>query len=81
MSLDIVESKLGELMGLTPAERLALAERLVESTPAYGSPDIEQAWSQEISRRVKDVEEGRVKGIPAEGFHAELRAEFGVAPE
>ncbi len=35
--------------------------------------DIEEAWRKEISRRVQEYEEGKVKGIPAEEVFREAR--------
>jgi putative addiction module component (TIGR02574 family) len=80
-SRELVDAKLNDLMVLSPAERLVIAERLLNAASSYGSTQTERAWAQEIRRRVRDVEEGRVSGVPAEEFHAELRAEFGLAPE
>lgn len=80
-SLHRIEAELKELSAFSPAERLVLVERVLESASAYGSAPTERGWAQEITRRVRDAETGRVRGIPAEEFHGELEAEFGIAPE
>jgi putative addiction module component (TIGR02574 family) len=55
-----------ELLALPGAARAFLAEKLVESLDDFVEPDIQAAWSAEIERRVKEVEEGKVAGVPAE---------------
>jgi putative addiction module component (TIGR02574 family) len=39
--------------------------------------EIEMAWDKEISRRVKEIDSGKVKMIPAEKVFAKLRAKYG----
>ncbi len=53
--------KVGELVG-----------RLTEDLHA-SAPDIEAAWKTEIDRRVKEVQDGRVQGIPGEEVSARVR--------
>ncbi|MEY2466366.1 MAG: putative addiction module component [Verrucomicrobiota bacterium] len=62
-----------DLMTLPPEERLELADMLYERANPGDAKAIEQAWSEEIKRRVEDVETGRVKLIPSEKVHAEIR--------
>ena len=56
-----------------PLEGLSL-EALQESL----QPDEEwgKAWAAEVARRVKDLDEGRTRAIPAEEVFAKLRARF-----
>jgi putative addiction module component (TIGR02574 family) len=76
-----VEHRLNELMALPPEQRLLLGERLIESVPTFGSPEIEQAWSAEISRRVAEIEDGTEPGIPAENVFREARQRLTDARE
>ena len=44
-------------------ERAQLADRLI--TSLFDDQDIEEAWAVEVERRIKDIESGRAKLIPA----------------
>ena len=54
-----------EVLELPPRSRIRMAERILESVDTFTSPEIEAAWSVEIGRRVKEIESGKAKGIPA----------------
>jgi len=48
-----------------PAEaRAALAGRLLESLDGPVDEDAEATWSDEIARRIGDLDEGKVKTVP-----------------
>lgn len=74
----MAQSKLPEdleqrLLALAPADRLALAARLLASVEgAY--PDRDEAWSAELDRRDAQFDSGSVVGIPAAEVHASARA-------
>ena len=68
-----LDAKFHELMSLSPADRLALGERLIESASMFGTPEEERAFNEKIARRIDDLESGRVQPIPAEVVHADLR--------
>ena len=57
--LEILEA---EALRLTPGERAALAQRLLDSLDK--DADLEEAWAAEIERRIADVESGAVQVIP-----------------
>ena len=66
-----------ELLTLPAHEREELADQLyVSLEDAPLDPNWEQAWSQEIGRRVADVADGRVELIDADEVHDGLRAEL-----
>jgi putative addiction module component (TIGR02574 family) len=48
----------------------ALQESLIDETIDHGpeepADEVEAAWSDEIARRIADIDSGRVKTIPAE---------------
>ena len=49
-----------------PVERRArLAHALIQSLDTASDVDAEQQWNAEIARRVADIREGRVQGVPA----------------
>jgi putative addiction module component (TIGR02574 family) len=54
-----------EVLELPPRSRVRLAERIMESIDDYADPKLEKAWSDEIERRVKEIQSGTEKGIPA----------------
>ena len=60
-----IDAKFQELLALSPVARLELGERLIESVPPFGDPEVERAWSEEIERRGRELDEGTVVGIPA----------------
>jgi putative addiction module component (TIGR02574 family) len=62
-----------EVLDLPPRSRVRFAERIIESVDDFTSPEIEAAWSAEIGRRVKEIEAGKVKGIPATQALAKAR--------
>ncbi len=63
-----------QALALSPEERVELADTLLASVDDFASPEIEAAWREEIERRMKDFEEGRIKGIPSEEVFAKARA-------
>ena len=58
--LEIIEA---QALSLAPEERAQLADRLI--TSLFDDQDIEEAWAVEVERRIKDIESGRAKLIPA----------------
>jgi putative addiction module component (TIGR02574 family) len=66
-----------DAMSLSPRQRLALAEFLIESAAA-ADPEAEAAWESEICDRIRGIDEGRVEGVSYEDvMHA---AEARLAP-
>ena len=53
-----------EAMDLPPQQRLALAGFLLENVDPGSDPDAEAEWDSEIRDRIREIDEGRVKGIP-----------------
>jgi putative addiction module component (TIGR02574 family) len=57
---------LTEAMKLPPEARAALAGSLLESLDTQVDADAEAAWSAEIERRLREVDQGAVQLIPWE---------------
>jgi len=62
MTLRVLEK---EILELPPRSRVRLAERIIESIDDYADPKLEEAWNDEITQRVKDIQSVKEKGIPA----------------
>lgn len=58
---------------LLPGERAKLAEFLLESLQEAVSPEIKQAWNDEIENRVKAFEDGGLTTFSAESVFAEAK--------
>jgi putative addiction module component (TIGR02574 family) len=67
--LEILEA---EALKLTSSERAAFAQMLLASLDE--DAEIEEAWAQEIDRRIADVERGAVQLIPIEEALTQVRA-------
>ena len=48
-----------------------LVDRLIMELPS--TPEIEAAWKVEARRRIAEIEEGRVPGVPGELVSARIR--------
>jgi putative addiction module component (TIGR02574 family) len=62
MTLRVLER---EVLELPPRSRIRLAEKIIESIGGYADHTVEAAWEEEIGRRVKEIESGAERGVPA----------------
>jgi putative addiction module component (TIGR02574 family) len=58
-----LEMLAAEALKLTPEDRVQLADRLLASI--FPDKEGEDAWSQEVERRVREIESGHAKLTPA----------------
>jgi len=58
-------------------ERAELALSLISSLDGPADPDVDEAWAKEIERRVRQLEKGDAKLIPAEDVFAQIRRRLG----
>jgi putative addiction module component (TIGR02574 family) len=65
-----------EVLKWSPAERVNLAERLLESVDNFASEDVDRAWRTEIARRVGEAESGKESGISSRAVFAEARQQL-----
>jgi putative addiction module component (TIGR02574 family) len=63
---------LAAALALPLDERASLARELIASLDGEPDADAEDAWAVEIERRVQELKDGTVKGIPL----AEARAQI-----
>jgi putative addiction module component (TIGR02574 family) len=64
---------LEEALTLPPEERADVAATLLESLDEQEDEGVEEAWAQEIERRIREVESGAVKTIPWSEARRRLR--------
>lgn len=64
-----VEAIVQKLLELPPEQRVAIGELLIDSVPPHVSPETLSEWHS----RLKDIEDGREVGIPADEVLAEIR--------
>jgi putative addiction module component (TIGR02574 family) len=68
---------LEKAMALSSQERGLLIDHLIESLDEGPAEEgVEEAWGEEIKRRVDDIRAGKVKMIPGERVLRELAKEF-----
>lgn len=63
-----------EAMDLSPRQKLALAEFLLESAETPADPEAEAAWEAEIRDRIQAIDEGRVVGVAYEDVMSSAEA-------
>ena len=66
-----------EASTLTESERAELAGLLLESLETEPEAGVEAAWAEEVERRVREIDSGRVKTIPWEQVRAQLHGRLG----
>lgn len=72
-----VSELLEKALALSTQERGLLIDQLIESLDeAPPEEGVEEAWADEIKRRVDDIRSGKVEMIPGEQVLRELAKEF-----
>jgi len=71
-SLDTIEA---EALKLSPEDRIVLADHLLASV--VGDSDVDEAWAVEVTRRIAEVEAGRMQLVPADQAVARARLALG----
>ncbi len=74
--IDTFEEVMRAALALPPGARAMLADHILESLDDPNQTKIDAAWAEEIERRIRDIDEGKVKLIPGEEVLAKLRARF-----
>jgi putative addiction module component (TIGR02574 family) len=72
----LTDALLDEALKLPVAARAELAGRLLETLDDEEDDDAEELWAGEIARRVRELDEGKVKTVP----WAEVRREMLARP-
>lgn len=72
-----VSEILKKALALPPEARAALADSLLESLDEVPiDKDVEATWSEEIKRRIEEIDSGKVKPIPWEEARRQIAALF-----
>jgi len=66
-----------QALALPVEERVVLAQRVWESVEHFASSEIENAWMDETERRWREIEEGKVKCLPANEMMKRARESLG----
>ena len=65
-SPDNFEEILSAALSLPPDERAILAEHLLAILDGPNQKQIDDAWAEEVERRMREIDEGRVEAIDGE---------------
>lgn len=63
-----------EALHLSARERAKLAHRLLESLDDLPEADAEKVWASEVSRRAKEIDEGKVELVSSEALEQRIQA-------
>lgn len=66
-----------EAKQLPYGERAELIEQLIAASAENIDPAVEKAWGDEVTRRLKEIEDGKVQLIPGEEVMARARKIIG----
>ena len=67
-----VKELFAEASNLSESERATLAGLLIESLESEIDSDVEEAWREEIERRIAELDSGTAMTVPWEAVRAEL---------
>ncbi len=65
-----------EALELSVEERAELAHILITSIDGNTGEDVSSAWDLELDKRVREIREGKVDGIPSEEVFAKLKEKY-----
>lgn len=71
--VDLVAELSQKSQALRPEERVRLAELLLDSIHLSGGQAIEDAWDEELKRRIDEVDRGVATLVSAEDAFAQVR--------
>ena len=71
-----VEQLERDALTLSDRERAALAHKLLASLGDVADEGAEEAWDQEIARRVQKIRDGTARGRPADEVFRDIRSRY-----
>jgi len=78
MASVVLDRLRSEALTLSESERAELAHALVTSLDGVPDSDAQDAWDQEIARRIGEVEAGTAKLIDRAEFRRRMRSRLGT---
>jgi len=72
--LDNYDEILSAALALSPDERAIIAGLLLESLNPPNQKQIDAAWAEEVERRIREIDEGKVETIDGELVMQKLRS-------
>lgn len=76
MSVEILNNLRSQIMTLTEAERIKLTHELVMRLDNSSNKSVEQAWAEEIEKRIIKVESGNAKLLTLNEFEKKMQAKL-----
>ena len=77
MATETLDHLRSQISTLSESERAALARELIMSLDGPRDDSVEQAWNDEIVRRVSNVKSGKATLLSREEFQSKMRARLG----
>ncbi|MEA3252679.1 MAG: addiction module protein [Pseudomonadota bacterium] len=77
MTTETLDHLRSQISALSESERAALARELIMSLDGPRDDSVEQAWRDEIVRRVSKVRSGKATLLSREEFRSKMRARLG----
>lgn len=71
--MSVAAEKIAEVLALPPRDRAFLAYHLIASLDELSDTDSEALWQEEIDRRSREIEEGKVACRPVGEVIQEIR--------
>jgi len=68
-----VDTVLSRALQMSEHERAEIAERLIASLDAADDIEVEQAWQEEVGRRISELDRGVATCVPWEEVRRRLR--------
>ena len=65
-----------EALDLPADARIGLVDRILESLNLPTRPDIDKMWTEEVERRVAQIDRGEVELVPGEEVFAKIRRKY-----
>ena len=79
VTLEQVTEEVRELSRPDREQLLARLIRDLEPVENLSAAEIENAWDNEIARRLEEIDSGKVKAVPAEEVFARIQAKLDEA--
>lgn len=76
MTAEPLQRLRSQVLALSEAERAELAHDLIQSLDAPRDNGTEEAWDQEISRRIGEIDSGQAQSVDRVEFRKRLRAKL-----